>query len=205
LITKDLRIVLGFNIAFVREFVRELITEGFCNAKQPPFIDTRSLSQPLCRTLIIGPSLFPHASRAIDESPASSCGTIVTTQLWVDVGNGKKVARRFPLKDDHDQPIRTLSEAREALEIKRHERREDQLPTLGRKPSFADYCATYLAKAKVQRKRAGTLAGERQAIARWCDHLGHVRIDQIGTPLIAAYIDKRLKGATFCRRKLGPA
>jgi hypothetical protein len=51
----------------------------------------------------------------------------------------------------------------------------------------------------------GTLAGERQAIARWCDHLGHVRIDQIGTPLIAAYIDKRLKGATFCRRRLGPA
>src|SRR5207245_11129945 len=50
--------------------------------------------------------------------------------------------------------------------------------------------------------RPGTLANERQAIARWCDHLGHVRIDQIATPIIAAYIDKRLKGGIFCGRKL---
>jgi len=47
-----------------------------------------------------------------------------------------------------------------------------------------------------------TVAGEREALARWCDHLGHVRIDQIGTPLIANYIDKRLKGGKFNGRKL---
>jgi len=123
-------------------------------------------------------------------------------QLWVDVGNGKKAPRRFPLRDGDNQPVRTLDLAREALEIKRHERREDQLPTIGRKPAFADYCVTYFEKAKVQRKRPGTLANERQAIARWCDHLGHVRIDQIATPIIAAYIDKRLKGGIFCGRKL---
>jgi integrase len=123
-------------------------------------------------------------------------------QLWVDVGNGKKAPRRFPLKDGDNQPVRTLGLAREALEIKRHERREDQLPTIGRKPAFADYCVTYFEKAKVQRKRPGTIANERQAIARWCDHLGHVRIDQIATPIIAAYIDKRLKGGIFCGRKL---
>jgi len=123
-------------------------------------------------------------------------------QLWVDVGNGKKAPRRFPLKDGDNQPVRILQEAREALEIKRHERREKQLPGVGRKPLFADYCVTYFEKAKVQRKRPGTLANERQAIARWCDHLGHVRIDQIATPIIAAYIDKRLKGGIFCGRKL---
>jgi integrase len=123
-------------------------------------------------------------------------------QLWVDVGNGKKAPRRFPLRDGDNQPVRTLGLAREALEIKRHERRGDQLPTIGRKPAFADYCVTYFEKAKVQRKRPGTLANERQAIARWCDHLGHVRIDQIATPIIVAYIDKRLKGGIFCGRKL---
>jgi integrase len=63
---------------------------------------------------------------------------------------------------------------------------------------------TYFEKAKVQRKRPGTLTNERQAIARWRDHLGHVRIDRIATPIIAAYIDKRLKGGTFCSRKLDP-
>lgn len=57
-------------------------------------------------------------------------------QLWVDVGNGKKTSRRFPLRDGANQPVRTLSDAREALEVKRHERRENQLPTIGHKPVF---------------------------------------------------------------------
>ena len=123
-------------------------------------------------------------------------------QLWTDTGNGKKAPRRFALNNSDNEPVRTINEAKEALEVKRHERREEKLPTNGRKPSFAGYCATYFQKAKVQRKRAGTLAGERQALARWCDHLGHVRIDQITTPLISAYVDKRLKGGIFCGRKL---
>ena len=123
-------------------------------------------------------------------------------QLWVDVGNGKKAARKFPLRDSDNQPVRNLSAAREALEIKRHERRENQLPTIGHKPLFSDYCATYFEKAKVQRKRPDTIAGERQALARWCDHLGRARLDHIATPAISAFIDKRLKGGKFCRRKL---
>jgi integrase len=123
-------------------------------------------------------------------------------QLWTDAGNGKKAPRRFALKNGDDKPVRTLNEAKEALVIKRNDRREGRLPTIGRKPSFTDYCVTYFEKAKVQRKRDGTLAGERQAISRWRDHLGHVRIDQITTPLISAYVDKRLKGGIFCGRKL---
>jgi integrase len=123
-------------------------------------------------------------------------------QLWVDVGNGKKTSRKFSLRDDDNQPVQTLSAAREALEIKRHERRENQLPAMGHKPLFADYCATYFEKAKVQRKRAGTIDGEREALARWRDHLGHVRIDHVATPAISAFIDKRLKGGNFCGRKL---
>jgi integrase len=123
-------------------------------------------------------------------------------QLWVDLGNGKKAPRRFPLRDGDNQPLRTLAAAKEALEIKRHERRENQLPSAGHKPLFSDYCATYFEKAKVQRKRPGTIANERQSLARWCDHLGHVRIDRIATPIIAGYVDKRLKGGIFCGRKL---
>jgi integrase len=131
-------------------------------------------------------------------------GSRYYAQLWVDVGNGKKTSRRFALLDDDNQPVRTLSAAREALEIKRHERRENQLPAIGHKPLFRDYCATYFEKAKVQRKRPDTVAGELEALARWCDHLGHVRIDQIAAPLIASYIDKRLKGGNFSRRQLPP-
>jgi integrase len=123
-------------------------------------------------------------------------------QLWVDLGNGKKGARRFPLVDGDNEPVRSLPAAKEALEIKRHERRENKLPSAGRKPLFADYRELYFQKAKVQRKRPGTVENERQATARWRDFLGHVRIDRIAIPAISAYIDKRLKGGVFCGRKL---
>src|SRR5215470_5310146 len=55
-------------------------------------------------------------------------------QLWSDAGNGKKTARRFALKDGDNEPVRTLKDAREALEVRRHDRREHRLPTPGRKP-----------------------------------------------------------------------
>jgi hypothetical protein len=123
-------------------------------------------------------------------------------QLWVDRGDGRKSARRFPLFTSENLPARTLNEAKEALEIKRNDRREDKLPTPGRKPNFLYYSETYLNKAKVQRKRPGTLQNEQQAIARWRSHLGHVRIDKIAAPMVASYVDKRLKGGFFGKRKL---
>ena len=59
-------------------------------------------------------------------------------QLWVDGGNGKKTARRFPLLNDSGTPAANLGEAKQAFEIKRHERREGALPTGGFKgPYFA--------------------------------------------------------------------
>lgn len=125
-------------------------------------------------------------------------------QLWADLGNGKKGPRRFPIVDGDNQPIRGLQAAKEALEIKRNERRECKLPTMGRKPLFSDYCETYFGKAKVQRKRIGTIENERQALGRWRDHLGHIRIDHIAVPIISAYADKRLKGGVFAGRKLKP-
>jgi integrase len=125
-------------------------------------------------------------------------------QLWVDSGYGNKSARRFPLFTSDNLPVRTLQEAKEALEVKRHERREDSLPLLGRKPIFGDYCDAYFEKARVQCKRAGTIENERQAIGRWRSHLGHVRVDKITTPMITGFLEKRLKGGAFSGRKLGP-
>jgi integrase len=123
-------------------------------------------------------------------------------QLWVDRGFGKKSARRFALFTSDNLPVRTLQEAKEALEEKRHERRQDALPLPGRKPIFADCCNTYFGKATVQRKRAGTLENEQQAVARWRSHIGHLRVDKITAPIIASFLDKRLKGGSFGGRKL---
>jgi hypothetical protein len=107
-------------------------------------------------------------------------------QLWVDRGFGKKSARRFALFTSENLPARTLQEAKEAMEVKRHERREDSLPILGHKPIFAEYCNTYFEKATVQRKRPGTIENERQAIGRWRSHIGHLRVDKITAPIIAS-------------------
>jgi hypothetical protein len=123
-------------------------------------------------------------------------------QLWTDLGNGKEGPRRFPLVDGDNHQVRNLAAAREALEIKRHERRENKLPTLGRKLLFAEYCELYFQKARVHRKRPCTVENARQATARWRDFLGQVRIDRIAVPAISAYIDKRLKGGVFAGRKL---
>jgi hypothetical protein len=123
-------------------------------------------------------------------------------QLWLDVGHGKKAPRRLALLDSNQQPARTLQAAKEALEIKRHERRTSALGSLGRKPLFSDYCDAYFEKAAVQKKRAGTIQNERQALDRWRDHLGHVRLDRVTTAVIAGYVDRRLKGDTFCGRFL---
>ena len=154
---------------------------------------------------IIGLSLSPREILAIAGSPVSTFAVAAITRsfglIWV---TGRKPRADFRFRDGDNQPVRTLSAAREALEIKRHERRQNHLPTPGRKPLFADYVTAYFEKAKVQRKRPGTVENERQAIERWRDHLGHVRIDQIATPAITAYLDKRLKGGIFCGRKLQP-
>jgi integrase len=126
-------------------------------------------------------------------------------QLWVDTGNGKKSPRRIALFNQDNEPARSLHEAKEARDIKRHERRENTLPSSTRKPLLADYCETYFSKATVQRKRQGTLENERQALRRWCDYLGHIRIDRISTPLVSAYVDRRLKGGMFGNRTLAAA
>jgi integrase len=126
-------------------------------------------------------------------------------QLWVDRGNGRKAPRRFMLTNAENLPVRNLQEAKEALERKRNDRREEALPTLGRKPLFVPYCDTYLTKATVLRKRPGTVENEQQALLRWRAHLGHVRVDRITTPTISAFVDKRLKGGAFGRRTLAAA
>lgn len=124
-------------------------------------------------------------------------------QLWVDRGFGKKSARRFALFNSDNLPVRTLQDAKEALEVKRHERREDSLPILGHKPIFSGYSHRYFEKATVQRKRAGTIENEQQAVSRWRSHIGHLRVDKITSPIIASFLDKRLKGGAFGGRKLG--
>jgi integrase len=124
--------------------------------------------------------------------------------LWADRGDGKKTSRRFPLLKDND-PVRSLVEAKEALEILKNNRRHNALPQAGRKPAFEVFATEYLAMASTLQKRTGTQENEKQAIGRWIAHLGAVRIDLIATPIIKTFIESRLRGCTLAGKTYAAA
>lgn len=93
----------------------------------------------------------------------------------------------------------SLSEAKEAADVLRNDRREKNLPTSGHKPKFADYIEAYFLKPVTARKKPDTLKLERWALKRWQEHLGDVRIDRIDAAAIASLRDKRLRGGSHPR------
>jgi len=119
-------------------------------------------------------------------------------QLWVDRGDGKKTARKFPLRMEDGGAVVTLTAAQGALDDLRQSRKLDKLPAPGRKPSLADYIDRYFAKPTIQQKRPNTLEAEKVCLDAWKKELGSLRVDQVRTPQISAFLDKLLAGG---RRK----
>ena len=120
-------------------------------------------------------------------------------QLWVTRDDGQKTARKFPLVTPDGAPVENLAEAKEAADVLRNDRRENLLPTSGRKPKFADYIETYFAKPVTIAKKPDTLKLERWALNRWKEHLGDVRIDRIDAAAISSLREKRLRAGTHPR------
>jgi integrase len=102
---------------------------------------------------------------------------------------GEKSARKIPLK------AATLTEAKEEMAKRRNEAREGALPNGGVKPSLADFIRDYLdyhANHDSGRK-ASTVTRERTSLAQWVKALGCVRIDKITKPMIAAFVNDRIR------------
>jgi integrase len=109
---------------------------------------------------------------------------------------GQKQIRRVPLEG-----AATASQAKQKLDTLLVERRLGKLPVLKRTPKFADYADQYLTfheQAK-DAKRASTMATEGYAIARWKEHLGHVRLDKINRKLIDGFVAKRQQDGMAAR------
>src|SRR5512133_744684 len=77
-------------------------------------------------------------------------------QLWIDLGNGKKSARRFPLRDETGEAVRSLLAAKDALVSLLESRKKNALPKTGIKPVFAAFAAEYLEMASTGQKKRGT-------------------------------------------------
>ncbi len=126
-------------------------------------------------------------------------------QLWVDGGEGRKTARRFSLCDEEGEPCVTLTAAKEAFDRLKGDRRENKLPSAGRKPSFDLFAAEYLAMQSTRAKKARTQANEAQSIWRWKAHIAGVRVDEITTPMIKRFAEARLRGCKFGGKAFDPA
>jgi integrase len=126
-------------------------------------------------------------------------------QLWIDLGNGKKSARRFPLQDEQEQPIRSLSAAKDALVSLLESRNKNALPQRGQRPPFANFAVHYLQMASTRQKRERTQEKEAGALEMWSAHLGHIRVDRITTPMIKDFVEKRLNGCQFRGKRYDPA
>ena len=92
---------------------------------------------------------------------------------------GARSARRIPLDATN------LTEAKQAAEGKRREAKEGQLPNRGRKPTFAEIADACLGVAATKNKTR-TVREDGYRLKRWKAALGHVRVDLITTPMIAA-------------------
>jgi integrase len=126
-------------------------------------------------------------------------------QLWIDLGNGKKSARRLPLIGENKEPIRSLAAAKDALVSLRQHRKQNTLPQRGRRPTFAAFAAQYLQMASTRHKRKRTQEKEAAAIELWQAHLGGVRVDQISTPMIKDFVERRLNGCRLREKHYEPA
>src|SRR5215467_4687203 len=124
--------------------------------------------------------------------------------LWIRNGrfylqmrvNGEKSARKIPLE------AQNLGAAIKEIREKQSAKDKGELPTAGRKPKLADYCKSYLEFFETIQngdKRPRTIERERTSLTRWIETLGHVRLDKITKPMIAAFIDTRLKAGLSAR------
>jgi integrase len=110
--------------------------------------------------------------------------------------NGEKSARKIPLE------AQNLEAAIKEVREKQSAKDKGQLPTAGRKPKLADYCKAYLEFFETVQngdKRPRTIDRERTSLTRWMEALGHLRLDKITKPMIAAFIDARLKAGLSAR------
>src|SRR5436309_14979679 len=114
------------------------------------------------------PNHRPQFMRALDSRNRRVPGLCTRNgryyaQLWIDLGNGRKSARRLPLIDENKQPIRSLAEAKNALISVREKRKQNALPQRGRRPTFVTFAALYLQMASTRQKRKRTQEKEEAA------------------------------------------
>ena len=108
---------------------------------------------------------------------------------------GEKKVRRVPLADKDGVPVPTTAQAIGELKRLQTQRSDNDMPSVGRTPKFGEYAARYLDFISSGQgiKKAGTVDKERSVLAKWTEHLGGLRLDQIKRLHVNRFIERRMK------------
>src|SRR5580765_154453 len=106
---------------------------------------------------------------------------------------GAKRTKWVPLVDKDQNPVQTAPQAIAELHRLQTHRADDTLPTIGRTDKFAEYAKTYLEDIAAGQgaKAPATVEKEKSILARWADHLGHLRLNQVKRVNVDAFIKAR--------------
>lgn len=114
-------------------------------------------------------------------------------QMRVAQGNGTTKAVRVPLTAS------TLDGAKAEAEERRTEKKSGDLHLPGHRPKFSALVEEYQSSAAFLSKKEGTRQNETQALKRWIEHVGGIRIDWIRTDSISTFHDMRKKEGVTSR------
>ena len=117
-------------------------------------------------------------------------------QMRIATPDGKTRPVRVPLK------ATTLDGAKKEAEEKRTQNRKGQMHMPGHRPKFEALVTEYQKSAEFLVKKQGTRENEVQALKRWVDHLGGVRIDWIKPDRMTSFRALRMEQGVSARTSI---
>jgi integrase len=113
---------------------------------------------------------------------------------YIQVHVPGKGCRRFMLKDEHGQPVTTVTAAKEAMVAFQQKKREGEMPTAKQAPFLDVYYKEYLTwTEETDAKDIKTVAKERGHLKIWAKFIGHRRLSDITTTDLRNFMLERSK------------
>jgi integrase len=109
---------------------------------------------------------------------------------------GKKNCQRVPLVDEQDEPVKNITEAKDAIERLRRNKKEGEVPQSRRTPVFDEYYKHYLSDNEEKNaKKPSTLVNEKSVLKRWAKYFGNARLNQITRADVDRFVLQRKQSA----------
>jgi len=100
-----------------------------------------------------------------------------------------KGCRRVTLFGETNQPVKSVQEAKDAIDQLRRKKREGELPASKRAPFLPDYVEHYLSwMEQTEAKSPKTMTAEKSSLGRWVKYFGAIRLTEITLRRISDFV-----------------